>query len=365
MLVGYSSGASGVWQRCRDEAIAFAKQGHTVVIFSSNAVKGKPKDRAEQFEELRGPGYNIKIKRFPYLRLGGESYMSWNFKQAAIDYDPTIIFTHSYRHTHSDKAIKIAQKLKCKCICITHAPFVHNRSLLAKVVVAVKDYLSNIDQFDKVIAISKWEVPIIKQLGVLPQKIKRIPNPIFDRYFEGKINPGKGILYLGRYDPIKDLKTLVKGVGESKSFKFVDFVGLGKEFDIEDIQFVERISKAKIKWNKPEYDIEKKIKIFDSHEIFVLPSLREAMPIALVEAMARGKIVVASRTDGARELIKNNKNGFLFEIGDYQELGIILDKIKNISDKEKTIIRGEARKSVEERKMSKVMEKWKTVLKQI
>jgi len=362
MLVGYSSGASGVWQRCKDEAIAFAKQGHIVVIFSSNAIKGKPGERAEEFDVLKGQGYHINIKRFPYRKLGGESYMSWNFKKDAIEYDPTIILTHSYRHTHSDKAIKIAQRLKCICICITHAPFVQERSLPAKIIVAIKDYFSNIDYYDKVIAISKWEIPIIKELGVLPQKIKRIPNPIFDRYFEGPINPGKGILYLGRYHPIKDLKTLVIGVALSLDFNNITFVGSGEQREIDDIKFVERINKIDINWNVPVYDLEKKIKIYDDHEIFVLPSLREAMPIALVEAMARGKIVVASRTDGSKELIINNKNGFLFNIGDHEELAVILDKISKIPEKSKQKIREEARASVKERCMSDVMKTWNSVI---
>lgn len=367
MLVGYSSGASGVWQRCKDEAIAFAKLGHTVVIYSSNAIKGKPEESAEQFDELKGVGYKIDIKRFPYIKLGGESYMTWNFKKDAIKYNPTIILTHSYRHTHSNKTIKIAEKLRCKCICITHAPFVHNRSLLAKIVVAIKDYFSNIGQFDKVIAISKWEVPILKDLGVLPQQIKRIPNPIFDKYFEGPIKKGKGILYLGRHHPIKDLKTLIKGIALSKFFNAVTFVGSNEVENFDSVYSLEVIKdrtvrKVKIDWNKPEYDINKKIKILDNHEIFVLPSLREAMPIALVEAMARGKIVIASRTDGAKELIKNNKNGFLFNIGDYEELAKILDKINKMPNKLKQIIREEARASVKERCMSDVMRLWENVI---
>jgi len=363
MLVGYSSGPSGVWQRCKDEAIEFSKQGYQVVIFSSNAVKGKPGEYADEFEELEGPGYHVNIRRFPYFKLGGESYMLWNFKKEAIEYNPKLILTHSYRHTHSDKALKIAKKIGCKVVCVTHAPFVHNRSLPAKMIVAVKDYFSNIDQFDKVIAISKWEVPILKELGtgLFCSKIKIIPNPIPDRYYEGPIKQGKGILYLGRYHPIKDLKTLVKGLRASKHYRTATFVGSGEEPEINDIKFSERINRVKIKWNEPVYDIEKKIEIIDNHEIFVLPSLREAMPIALVEAMARGKIVIASKTDGAKELIKHGENGFLFDVSDYEELGELLNKIYKLPENVKKQVRDEARNSMKDRMMSNVMLKWKRV----
>jgi glycosyltransferase involved in cell wall biosynthesis len=46
-------------------------------------------------------------------------------------------------------------------------------------------------------------------------------------------------------------------------------------------------------------------------DIFVLPSLWEGMPIALLEAMAMGKAIIATQTDGAREIIRNNVNGLL------------------------------------------------------
>jgi len=366
MLVGYSSGPSGVWQRCKDEAIEFVKQGHKVEIHSSDGVKGKPKERAPIVERLTP---DIRILRFPYRKLGGESYMSWDSKIESLHYKPTIILAHSYRHTHSDKALKFAKKLGCKSICVTHAPFVKgkNRGFFSRIVVAIKDHFSNIDKFDKIIAVSKWEVPIIKELGtgVWPQKIKRIPNPVPDRYFEDSILSGKGILYLGRYHPIKDLNTLVKGVGKSKSFNEVDFVGSGDVTKLNEIQETIRKSGVKVNWGEPVYDIEAKIKILDDHEIFILSSKREAMPIALVEAMARGKIVIASRTDGARELIKNGYNGFLFDIGDDKQLGEILDSISLMSEDFKQTIREAAKTSVNERKMSEVMKRWKTVLAKI
>jgi glycosyltransferase involved in cell wall biosynthesis len=46
-------------------------------------------------------------------------------------------------------------------------------------------------------------------------------------------------------------------------------------------------------------------------DIFVLPSLWEGMPIALLEAMAMGKAIIATQTDGVREIIRNNVNGLL------------------------------------------------------
>lgn len=54
-------------------------------------------------------------------------------------------------------------------------------------------------------------------------------------------------------------------------------------------------------------------------DIFLLPSRWEGLPRALLGAMAAGKAVVASRTDGNREVIEHGKNGLLVDIGDEEE----------------------------------------------
>jgi sugar transferase (PEP-CTERM/EpsH1 system associated) len=46
-------------------------------------------------------------------------------------------------------------------------------------------------------------------------------------------------------------------------------------------------------------------------DIFVLPSHREGMPLALLEAMAARLPVIATNVGGCREVIVNGKNGFL------------------------------------------------------
>jgi glycosyltransferase involved in cell wall biosynthesis len=46
-------------------------------------------------------------------------------------------------------------------------------------------------------------------------------------------------------------------------------------------------------------------------DIFVLPSLWEGLPIALLEAMSMGKAVIGTAVDGTREMIRDGENGIL------------------------------------------------------
>jgi glycosyltransferase involved in cell wall biosynthesis len=51
--------------------------------------------------------------------------------------------------------------------------------------------------------------------------------------------------------------------------------------------------------------------IMNQSDIFVFPSFREGLPIALIEAMHVGMIIICSNIRGNQDLIKNNLNGFI------------------------------------------------------
>ena len=55
-------------------------------------------------------------------------------------------------------------------------------------------------------------------------------------------------------------------------------------------------------------------------DVFVLPSLSEALSNSLLEAMASGCTVVASRVGGNPELVQDGKTGLLFTPGDADDL---------------------------------------------
>ena len=54
-------------------------------------------------------------------------------------------------------------------------------------------------------------------------------------------------------------------------------------------------------------------------DIFVLPSLWEAFPIALLEAMSMGKAVIGTNVDGTPEMVTHGDNGLLVELDNLEE----------------------------------------------
>lgn len=64
--------------------------------------------------------------------------------------------------------------------------------------------------------------------------------------------------------------------------------------------------------------------------VVVLPSLFECQPMSLIEGMAAGCGIVATRTSGITDIVKNGENGFLVECGDVDGLAEAMSRyIKN------------------------------------
>jgi glycosyltransferase involved in cell wall biosynthesis len=71
-------------------------------------------------------------------------------------------------------------------------------------------------------------------------------------------------------------------------------------------------------------------------DVFVMPSLWEGLPLALLEAMLAGKPVIASRTSGIPEAVTDGVDGILATPGDVAELasalrGVLADPARRLS----------------------------------
>jgi glycosyltransferase involved in cell wall biosynthesis len=95
-----------------------------------------------------------------------------------------------------------------------------------------------------------------------------------------------------------------------------------------------------------EYDLSNQIKfygwlkqteileVFDRCSTFVLPSLQETLPVSIAEAMAMGKIVIASNVGAISEMFEDKVSGYLFSKNDFNKLVGLLESLS--SNQEKT-----------------------------
>ena len=65
---------------------------------------------------------------------------------------------------------------------------------------------------------------------------------------------------------------------------------------------------------------EEKIKLLEQCSVFVLPSYHEGMPMAILEAMSFGEVVVSTNVGGIPQVIESGVNGYLHEPGNINQL---------------------------------------------
>ncbi len=101
-------------------------------------------------------------------------------------------------------------------------------------------------------------------------------------------------------------------------------------------------------------------------DVFVLSSLTEGFPLTILEALAAGRPVVATRVGGVPEIIRDNINGLLVEPADPAGLAIAVASLLSDSDKAAAI--GQAGKALVKEKFTaavmvrKVEEEYKNLL---
>lgn len=369
----YSAGGCGVWARAREESVRLVKRGHTVRVFSTNFEKGTNKIVPAQ-DTVEG----VQIQRFPALMPGkdklkflpgGESYMFFNFIKEAIDYSPDIIIAHNYRQFLTEMALRVAHKLnnkgkKCKIFLVTHAPFPEGditRTFWGHSAAWFYDFFIgrfSLKKFDKILAISHWEIPLLEKCGAPQKNIVYIPNGIPEEFFkQKKAKEQHKIIFLGRVAPKKKIETIIEAIPYIEDKKImIEIVGPSEKeyFDVLQETIKKLNVKKRIIFSGPVYDLQKKIKKIDSAKIYVLASRVEGMPQSLIEAMAREKIVIGSNSIAIRDLIQDKKNGYLFEFDNPKDLA---EKINLALKQKNKKISPNAKKSTEQYRWDKIIKK--------
>ena len=145
-----------------------------------------------------------------------------------------------------------------------------------------------------------------------------IPKNITSFLFLGRLGERKGI-----YDLVKAIDILINIEG-LRNLKFY-FAGDGEIDEVKKI-----VEKLKLNEN---IDIlgwinnEIKAEVFLKADTVILPSYNEGLPVALLEAMSAGKIILSTYVGGIPDLVTEGVNGYLFNPGDINTLVLMIKHI--------------------------------------
>jgi glycosyltransferase involved in cell wall biosynthesis len=182
--------------------------------------------------------------------------------------------------------------------------------------------------------------------SITKKKVIAIFNGVDFNIFKYKMNykeqlrlhkNGKAVLTVGAlgddkgtYNILKAIPLVIKNDSEV-IFYFVGRGNISKFTDISQKQGIEKHVKL-----LGAVSDDKKIKLYLSSGIFILPSYKEGQPISIIEAMAAGLPVVSTTVGSIPEIIREGENGFLIEPGDYKGLAEkIIHLLRNDEIREK------------------------------
>jgi len=101
--------------------------------------------------------------------------------------------------------------------------------------------------------------------------------------------------------------------------------------------------------------------LLNAMDIFVLPSLSEGMSNTILEAMASGLPVVATRVGGNPELVEEERSGWLFEPGDVMGLAAILEQMARDSDLRQALGHAARHRAVEHFSLEGMIERYRNL----
>jgi len=187
-----------------------------------------------------------------------------------------------------------------------------------------------LQKMDCVVCLSdQWYTFYTQNLGLDKVIIVGNPvelNPVVTTYKNsGVLN----LLFLGMICDNKGIFDLIHYLRNNKYFN-LDLIKLkiGGNNQIDKLQklLIDPKLNEHIKfcgWVKADF----KDKLLSECDLFILPSYFEGLPVSILEAMAYGKPIIATKVGGIPSVVTDGFNGWLFNPGKFQELDVILDHI--------------------------------------
>ncbi|MDG5801037.1 glycosyltransferase family 4 protein [Marinilabiliaceae bacterium ANBcel2] len=182
-----------------------------------------------------------------------------------------------------------------------------------------------------------------------------------------QINKSKKLrcLYLGAINDNKGIFDLLKEIGKSDFLQnniLLTICGGGEVERLKDYIFNEKLSNC----TRFLGFVNGKLKedLFNSNELLILPSYIENFPIVILEAFHYNLPVLATKVGGIPEMVENEVTGYLFDVGDFNQLNTVLCNIIN-KPSQLSIMRGFIRDRLRKFGSESVIEKLELIYKSL
>lgn len=282
--------------------------------------------------------YDMKFERFPIKKANFDAYK----KLKKIIEDEKFDIIHCHTPVGGLIGRLAARKLRkngTKVLYTAHgfhfykgAPFINWLVYypVEKFASRYTDVLITINQEDYQFAKKKMkakEVAYVPGVGIDTDKINNCQVDIKQKRKELGISDDAFVIAsVGELNENKNHQLIIRAMeGIAKHNNIVYLIcGIGPKHD--ELERLAEERKVNLKLAGFRNDI---IEVLKCCDMFAFPSRREGLPVSLMEAMACGLPLAASKVRGNIDLIDDGINGYLFESDNIHEAGVILERMYN------------------------------------
>jgi len=152
------------------------------------------------------------------------------------------------------------------------------------------------------------------------EKIKVISNGIEIQRPKQALPERKGVVFVGRLHRVKGIEFLIKAMENIDARLSI----IGKGEDEERLKKLSQGMKVDFLGELPHHKV---LEHLSRSRVFVLPSLGEALPNVILEAMSTGLPVVASDVGGIADIIHHGETGFLVKPGKIRKIESFIKRL--------------------------------------
>ena len=172
----------------------------------------------------------------------------------------------------------------------------------------------------RVISLGGSLTETLQKVGIDDERIIVSPNGIDNQWILDSYIANEGdicFVFIGRNDTMKGFSILLEALKKSNVRVSLKVIGPWPEIKIS-IHNLTYYGEIKSK--------ERVFEIIDDSDVLLVPSLSEGMPTVILEALARGKAVIATDVGAVADLV-SDKNGVLIKPGSIEALTQAIEKM--------------------------------------
>jgi len=278
---------------CHELSMRQADLGHRVEVLTTR--RGRQPER-----ELFRKGYAItRLRRvwMPWDSLGMQNPVMPSLYKIVRERNCSLVDAHAQLFWTTAQSVKAALDAGKPVVTTVHGVLALRNWFVN---LCQKLYLWSVGSWalrnsSRVVCLTESEAREVAGLGVGKRNIRVIPIAVDPNLFRPRGTKRQMIVYVGRLVPEKGLETLLDAVAALREKKTVRvlIVGDGPSRN-KLIGHAHRLGILDMVTFRFFVDQSQVAEILQESQIFVLPSLKEGLPITLLEAMASANMIVAS-----------------------------------------------------------------------